>query len=87
MYEGVVMSLNASHAWRTMQQKQKRCDRCKLFYPETLNKCDHCSDLNNSQLVYLKFQHIKAQRDNSAFGKSFLFCALIVGLLLLLSFL
>lgn len=74
-------------AWRAKQPKQKYCDRCGLYYPESLVKCDHCSDLNESQLAQLKAKHQETLQDNSTFGKYLLFTAVVIGLLLLLSFL
>ena len=81
------MSIGMSAAWRAKQPKQKRCDRCELYFPESLDKCIHCSGLNESELVKLKAQHQETLEDNSAFGKYLLFGAAIIGLLLLLSFL
>ena len=48
------MSVGMSLALRAKQPKQKRCDRCDLYYPVSLDKCDHCSQLNDSQLSELK---------------------------------
>jgi len=81
------MSVGISTAWRTIQPKQKRCERCGLYYSKNLEKCDHCSELNDSKLAALKAQHQETLRDNSAFGKYLLILAAIIGLLLLLSFL
>lgn len=81
------MSVGMSLAMRAKQPKQKRCDRCELYYPETLEKCDHCSELNDSQLEQLKQQHRETLDDNSSFGKYLLFASVIIGLLLLFSFL
>jgi hypothetical protein len=81
------MSVGMSLAMRAKQPKQKRCDRCELYSPESLDKCIHCGELNDSQLVAFKAQHQKTLQDNSTFGKYLLFGAVIIGLLLLLSFL
>ncbi|ALO34684.1 hypothetical protein CMT41_08090 [Colwellia sp. MT41] len=81
------MSVGMSLALRAKQPKQKRCDRCELYYPESLDKCDHCAELNNSQLAQLKAQHQETMEENTTFGKYLLFGAAIIGLLLLLSFL
>ena len=76
-----------SAAWRTKQPKQKRCNRCELYTPEKDEQCIHCSELNESQLTQLKAQHQETLEDNSTFGKYLLFGAVIIGSLLLLSFL
>ncbi|WNC68185.1 hypothetical protein RI845_16865 [Thalassotalea nanhaiensis] len=81
------MSLGMSAAWRSMQPKKKRCKRCGLFYTKALGKCNNCSHLNESQLAQLKKQHQKSLSANSALGKTMLLCAVIIGLLLLASFL
>jgi hypothetical protein len=81
------MSLGMSAAWRAKQPKQKRCDRCELYTPEAEGKCIHCSELNELQLTQLKAQHQETLQDNSTFGKYLLFGSVIIGLLLLLSFL
>jgi hypothetical protein len=81
------MSAGMSAAWRAKQPKQKRCDRCELYTPEKSDKCIHCSELNELQLAQLKSQHQKTLEDNSTFGKYLLFGSVIIGLLLLLSFL
>ena len=81
------MSIGMSAAWRAKQPKQKRCDRCELYSPESLDKCVHCSELNESELAQLKEQHQETLEGNSSFGKYLLFGAAMIGLLLLLSFL
>jgi len=79
------MSVSMNAAFRTSQPKQKRCRRCQLYYSETLEKCLHCSELNDSELAQLKAQHQETLQDNSTFGKYLLWAAIVVGLLLLLS--
>ncbi|WP_019027774.1 hypothetical protein [Colwellia piezophila] len=81
------MSVGMSLAMKAKQPKQKRCDRCDLYYPVTLDECDHCSQLNDSQLAEFKAQHQETLQGNSTFGKYLLFGSVIIGLLLLLSFL
>lgn len=65
--------------------QQKRCNRCELYYDGSLDKCVHCSYLNNSQLQVLKAQHQQNLESNSIFGKYLLFGAVIIVLILLLS--
>ncbi|RHW74562.1 hypothetical protein [Colwellia sp. RSH04] len=81
------MSIGMSAAWKAKQPKQKRCDRCELYTPKPDDKCIHCSELNESQVAQLKAQHQETLQDNSTFGKYLLFGSVIIGLLLLLSFL
>jgi len=45
------MSAGMSAAWRAKQPKQKCCDRCELYTPETGEKCIHYSALKESQLA------------------------------------
>ena len=81
------MSLGMSAAWRTIQPKKKRCKRCGLFYTKALGKCDHCSHLNESQLIELQRQHQKTLKANSTLGKTMFLFAVTTALLLLASFL
>ncbi|MFB1034023.1 MAG: hypothetical protein QMC38_01610 [Sinobacterium sp.] len=81
------MSVGMSLAMKAKQPKQKCCDRCELYFPESLDKCIHCFELNESELAQLKTQHQDTLENNSSFGKYLLFAAAIIGLLLLLSFL
>lgn len=39
------MSVGMSLAWRAKQPKKKRCDRCELYYPESLEQCEHALGL------------------------------------------
>ena len=76
-----------SFALRAKQPKQKRCERCELYYPESLSQCDHCAKLDSSELAILKAQHQETLQENSTFGKYLFFTAAIIALLLLFSFL
>lgn len=81
------MSVGMSLAFRAKQPKQKRCESCELYYPESLDKCDHCSELNTLALAKFKAQRQETLKNNSTFGKYLLIGAAIMGSLLLLSFL
>jgi len=81
------MTVGMSFALRAKQPKQKRCDRCELYYPESLAQCDHCAELDNLELAKFKAQHQETLQGNSSFGKSLFFAAAIIALLLLFSFL
>lgn len=81
------MSLDMSISWRSKQPKQKRCDRCELYYSEFLDKCTHCSDLNETQLLMLKAKHQESLKLNAKFGKYLIIAAVVIGVLLFVSFL
>jgi len=81
------MSIGMSAAWNGMQPKKKRCDRCGLYYTETLAKCSHCGDLDEIGLKDLLQRHDEALEANRGLGKIFIFVAIIISVLLLFSFL
>jgi len=81
------MSVGMSLAWRLKQRKQKRCDRCELYYDKSLEECAHCAELSDAQMVQFKAQNQNTLQENSSLGKYLLFVAVIIGLLLFLSFL
>lgn len=74
-------------SWRANQPKQKRCHRCGLYCPESIENCIHCAELNDAKLAQFKEQYQETLQNNSTFGKYILFVAAIIGILLLLSFL
>ncbi len=79
------MALGMSAAWRAMQPKKKRCDRCGLYYTEKLNKCPHCSDLDDSGLQTLLERRDEELKGNASLGKFFILGAVAIGVLLLLT--
>ncbi|MFT6986294.1 MAG: recombinational DNA repair protein RecR [Psychromonas sp.] len=81
------MSLGMSFAWRSTQPKQKYCQRCELYYDETLEKCSHCSELTDSEVITLKEKQEDSLQSNSHLGKYFLLATIILAGLLFLSFL
>ena len=81
------MSLGMSFAWRSKQPKQKYCERCELYYDETLEKCSHCSDLTDSEVIALKEEQEDTLESNAHLGKYLLFTTIILAGLLFLSFL
>jgi hypothetical protein len=79
------MALGMSAAWRAMQPKKKRCERCGLYYTEKLNKCSHCGDLDDSGLQALLERHEEEFKGNASLGKFFILGAVVIGVLLLLT--
>jgi len=68
------------------QKPTKPCERCGLRYPEDENECTHCSSISDSELPFFK-EHIEAQyRAASSLGSVFFVIAIVLGVLLLLSF-
>ena len=43
--------------------KDKKCERCRMVYMEELEKCPHCIDLSDSQVIQL----IEARKRNNPF--------------------
>ena len=76
-----------SFTWRTTQPKLKHCERCKLYYVETLEKCSHCSELTDSEVIILKEKQEDTLEGNAHLGKYFLFTTIILAGLLFFSFL
>ena len=81
------MSLGMSAAWRAMQPKQERCERCELYYPEHLGECIHCSKLSDAQLIIFKAHHQETLESSFNLGKYFFVDAIVIGILLMVSFL
>ena len=80
------MSLGSSAAWRAMQPKRKKCERCGLYYLEKSEKCSHCGDLDENGLRMLLESHEQELEGNKSIGKVFFFIALLVAVPLILSF-
>lgn len=81
------MSVGMNAIWRVKLPKQKRCNRCELYTPKSLDKCIHCSELNEAQLLQLKAQHQESLHGNAIFGRYLIFGAIVIALLLLINFL
>lgn len=81
------MTVGMSFALRAKQPKQKGFERCRLYYPGSTQECDNCSQLDDKGLAKLKAQHQETLQSNSTFGQGLFFCAAVIALLLLLSFL
>jgi hypothetical protein len=81
------MSVGMNLALLVKKLRQKHCDRCGLYDDGSLDKCVHCSELNESQLLAFKIQHQNRLQGNFTFGTYLLLIAVILALILLLSFL
>ena len=81
------MSLGFNLAWRLKQPKQKRCQRCGLYYDKSLTLCAHCGQLSAVELTAFIAEHKATQQSNAGLGNYFIFVAIIIVFLLLGSFL
>lgn len=79
------MALGMSAAWRMMQPKKKRCERCGLYYTQKLEKCSHCGDLDDRGLQNLLERHAEELEGNAALGKYFVIGAVVIAALLILT--
>ncbi len=80
------MSLGSSTAWKAMQPKRKKCERCGLYYLEKSAKCSHCGGLDERGLQKLLESHEEELEANKAIGKIFFFVSMLVAIPLILSF-
>jgi uncharacterized membrane protein len=85
--KGFIMSIGMSLVSMLGLLKQRRCERCGLYYAKSCKKCIHCSTLDETQLAAFKEMHQQNQEGNNVIGSYFFFISLIIALLLLLSFL
>lgn len=80
------MNLGSNIAWRAMQPKRKKCERCGLYYLEKSPKCSHCADLDESGLQKLLENHEQELEGNKSIGRIFFFVSLLIVIPLILSF-
>jgi len=59
----VAWSIERARELAERRKKQKKCDRCNLFYFKTLDKCPHCSELPDYK-VKLLIKQRKKERIN-----------------------
>ena len=71
-------------AWESMQPRRRRCERCGLYYRETLEKCRWCGDLDDAGLAQLKLLVERQHQANRSLGRLFLVLTLVTALLLFL---
>lgn len=70
--------LGARLAFEAMQPKRRKCERCGLYYRESLEQCRWCGDLDERGLAELKDKIEAEHQSNKSLGQIFLVLALIV---------
>ena len=76
--------LGGRAAWEAMQPKRKKCERCGLYYRESLEKCRWCGDLDEHGLVDLKEKIERQHQSGRSLGQIFFVIAAIIFVLVLL---
>ncbi len=76
--------LGGRAVWEAMQPKRKKCERCGLYYRETLEKCRWCGELDERGLKELKEKIEGEHQSHSSLGQIFMVIAAIILVLLLL---
>lgn len=67
-------------------EKTIRCERCTRKYPNNLDKCPHCADINDGlELEEFKLQNQMELRGASELGKYFMIASIATVVLLLLA--
>lgn len=64
----------------------KKCERCGLRYPEEDEVCIHCGKLDDSELLQLKESIEEEHKAHFYLGRKFYAVALMVFVMLLLSY-
>jgi len=76
--------LGGRAAWEAMQPKRKKCERCGLYYRESLQKCRWCGELDDRGLEELKEKVERQHQSNRSLGHLFFIIAAIITVLVLL---
>ena len=76
--------LGGRAAWEAMQPKRNKCERCGLYYRESLPKCRWCGDLDERGLAKLQEQIEAQHQSNRSFGQLFYVLAAIIAVLMFL---
>lgn len=76
--------LGARAAWEAMQPKKRRCDRCGLYYRESLSECRWCGHLDERGFAELMEKIEGQHQSNKSLGQLFFVLAAIALVLVLL---
>jgi len=63
---------------KPQHKKLTRCNRCFLYFDKILDKCSHCSDLNDDEVKELIAKHKNELASNASVGKYFFMIALFM---------
>lgn len=77
--------LGGRSAWEAMQPKRVKCERCGLYYRQSLDRCRWCGDLDENGLARLLVRKERSHQSNKWIGQMFFVMAIIIGMLLVLS--
>ena len=72
-------------AWRSMQPKKRKCERCGLYYRASLPKCRYCGNLDEAGLQRLLAWQNQERSKLAPLGKTFFILALGIFILMLLA--
>ncbi len=70
--------LGGRAAWEAMQPKRRRCERCGLYYRESLSKCRWCGDLDEVGLARLLENKERVHQSNKSLGNIFFVITIII---------
>jgi len=79
------MSLGAKLILLLHDLKQKRCDRCSLYYSKDHEECPHCSNMNDFALQEFLEERGINPNAKSGLGQFLLFAAVIMLVVFLIS--
>jgi hypothetical protein len=66
-------------------RRTRRCKRCRLHYPRSLEHCPHCSDVPDNQLEDLRQRVGEAHAGNARLGRWLLIAAIVLLVVLLIA--
>ncbi len=75
--------VNLEYAWEAMQPARRKCERCGLYYRESLAKCRWCGELDERGLEHLKKEIEHQHQLNRPLVQIFITIAVIVAVVLL----
>lgn len=65
--------------------RTRRCERCRLHYPRSLDRCPHCIDVPDNQLEALRQRVGGAHAGNARLGRWLLVAAIVLLVVLLIA--